>query len=70
MENFITLKQLSDQITSIINQNFTSSYWVLMDIQKLNLYRTGHAYPELVEKDEKTNKIVAQMHGIIWSSDF
>ena len=66
MENFITLKQLSDQITSIINQNFTSSYWVLMDIQKLNLYRTA-CISELVEKDEKTNKIVAQMHGIIWS---
>ena len=70
MENFITLKQLSNQITTIINQNFTSSYWVLMDIQKINLYRTGHAYPELVEKDETTNKIVAQMRGIIWSSDF
>ncbi|MDI3479606.1 MAG: exodeoxyribonuclease large subunit [Rikenellaceae bacterium] len=70
MENFITLKQLSNQITTIINQNFTSSYWVLMDIQKINLYRTGHAYPELVEKDERTNKIVAQMRGIIWSNDF
>lgn len=70
MENFITLKQLANQITSVINQNFNSSYWVLMEIQKINLYRTGHAYPELVEKDEKTNKIVAQMRGIIWSSDF
>jgi exodeoxyribonuclease VII large subunit len=70
MENFITLKQIADQITSVINQNFTSSYWVLMEIQKINLYRTGHAYPELVEKDEKTNKIVAQMRGIIWASDF
>ena len=70
MENFITLKELAKQIESIINLNFNNTYWVLLEIQKLNLYRTGHAYPELVEKDEKTNKIVAQMRGIIWANDY
>ena len=33
-------------------------------MHKLNRYPSGHAFPELVQKDE--NKIVAQITGTIW----
>jgi exodeoxyribonuclease VII large subunit len=64
-----TLTELAASLRSVIEKNYTSSYWVKTEVAKLNHYpRSGHAYPELVEKKEKN--IVAQFRGTIWASDF
>ena len=59
-----TLQQVVRSIKKTLEDRYTQNYWVKADMHKLNKYPSGHAFPELVQKDE--NKIVAQITGTIW----
>lgn len=64
-----TLFELTNSIVSVINKNYKSSYWIKAEVTKLNYYpKTGHCYPDLVEKE--SGKIKAQLKGIIWAKDY
>lgn len=71
-ENGIKYFSLLEALTSIqrtLLSRYTSSFWVKADLMKLNHYvHSGHAYPDLVEK--QGNKIVAQARALIWKDDF
>ena len=63
-----TLSQVGKSLETVIAKNYTGAYYIKAEIIKLNFYpRTGHCYPELVEKEGDTIK--AQMRAIIWSSN-
>lgn len=47
---------------------YTHPYWVKAEMHKLNWTTKGHCFPELVQKDG--DKIVAQMRGTIWNTQF
>ncbi len=65
----LSLSELANSISIAISGSFPSLFWVKAEIARLNYYpESGHCYPDLVEKDEKSLK--AQMKGIIWGSDF
>lgn len=67
--NILSLFELTSLIQSNIQQNMNSLYWVKAELVKLNFYpQSGHCYPELVEKE--SNRIKAQIRGIIWRNDF
>ncbi len=69
MQNAFTLLQVANSIRKTISQRYTSSFWVKAEMNKLNFYKhSGHCYPELVEKEN--GKVIAQMNGILWKSDF
>ncbi len=59
-----TLQQVVRSIKKTIEDRYTQNYWVKAEMHKLNRYPSGHAFPELVQKDE--DKIVAQITGTIW----
>ena len=59
-----TLQQVVRSIKKTLEDRYTQNYWVKAEMHKLNRYPSGHAFPELVQKDE--NKIVAQITGTIW----
>jgi exodeoxyribonuclease VII large subunit len=59
-----TLQQVVRSIKKTLEDRYTQNYWVKAEMHKLNRYPSGHAFPELVQKDE--NKIVAQIMGTIW----
>lgn len=63
-----TLQQVASSIRKTIENRYTSLYWVKAEIHKLNLFASGHAFPELVQKED--GKIVAQMNGTIWKTNF
>ena len=68
-EKYFSLSELSNSIQSILRKTYSKGYWIKAEIAKLNYYeKTGHCYPDLVEKSE--GKILAQMRGIIWASDY
>lgn len=63
------LSKLTEAIENVINTHCSKVVWVKAEIVKLNHYRhTGHCYPDLVEK--KDGKIVAELRGNIWKSNF
>lgn len=63
-----SLKQVVSSIRKTIEERYQSLYWVKAEMHKLNLYPSGHAFPELVQKEE--GKIVAQINGSIWKHNF
>ncbi len=63
-----TLKQVVSSIKKTIEDRYQSPYWVKAEMHKLNLYPSGHAFPELVQKEG--DKIVAKINGTIWKTQF
>ena len=56
---FFTLKEANSKIQEVVSNVFKTAFWVKAEINKLNYQgHTGHAYPELVEKEN--GKIVAE----------
>lgn len=64
-----SLSDLARSLRSVIERNYSSTYWVKAEIAKLNHYpRSGHCYPDLVEK--LGEQILAQMRATIWAGDY
>ena len=64
-----TLLQLTQSIHRAVESAFDGRYWIVAEMNKLNLYpKSGHAYPELVEKQDGV--IVAEMRANLWKNDF
>ena len=64
-----TLLQLTQSIQKALDVSFSGRYWIVAEMNKLNLYpKSGHAYPELVEKQDGV--IVAEMRANLWKNDF
>lgn len=59
-----SLRQVVSSIRKTIEERYQSHYWVKAEMHKLNLYPSGHAFPELVQKED--GKIVAQINSSIW----
>lgn len=64
-----TLTQVGQSIQSMIERTYKYPYYIKAEMVKLNLYaRTGHCYPELVEKDGA--RVKAQMRAVIWANQY
>lgn len=66
-KQIFTLSQVTSSIRKTIEQRYTQSYWVKAEMHKLNRFPSGHAFPELVQKEGE--KIIAQVNGIIWKQN-
>ena len=63
-KQIFTLQQVANSIRKTIEQRYTQTYWVKAEMHKLNRFPSGHAFPELVQKEGE--KIIAQLNGTIW----
>lgn len=62
-----TLHQVVHSIRKTIDERYTQAYWIKAEMHKLNQYPSGHAFPELVQKEN--DKIVAQIGATIWKDN-
>jgi hypothetical protein len=58
-KQIFTLFQVVKSIKKTLEDRYTQTYWVKAEMHKLNRYPSGHAFPELVQKEEE--KILAQI---------
>ncbi|SRR6056297_135795 len=70
MSESITLLELNKKVQSALKIQFNQPYWVIGEISELKTNRTGHAYIDLVEKDELEDKIIAKARAIIWANTY
>lgn len=64
-----SLSEIGASLRSVIAKNYPRAYYIKAEIIKLNFYpRSGHCYPELVEKEGTQTK--AQMRAIIWAAQY
>jgi len=63
-----TLKQVAQSIRKTLESRYERTYWVKAEIYKMNLFPSGHAFPELVQRTD--GKIVANLSGVIWKTNY
>jgi exodeoxyribonuclease VII large subunit len=63
-----TLKQVVSSIRKTIEDRYLHTYWVKAEIYKFNRFPSGHAIPEIVQRENE--KIVAQLTGTIWKQNY
>ena len=63
----ISISQLSNKIKKNLKEAFPENFWLIGEISEFRVHSSGHAYLELIEKDEKTDQIKARMRATIWS---
>lgn len=64
-----SLYELNQYIKQVIALNFVDTMWISCEISSFNESR-GHAYLDLVEKDESTDQVKAMMSGVIWFREY
>lgn len=63
-KQIFTLAQVATSIKKTLENRYNQLYWIKAEIHKINRYPSGHAFPELVQKEG--DNIVAQLSGTIW----
>ena len=67
-KQIFTLLQVAASIRKTLENRYQQSYWVRAELYKMNLFASGHAFPELVQRED--GKIVANLTGVIWRTHF
>ncbi len=61
----LSLSELNRLIRNCIEENFSTSYWIVAEISEMRVNQKGHCYLELVEKEG--DEMLAKMRATIWS---
>ena len=63
-----SLSEITGSIGRCIKNFYGRRLWAKAEITKLNLFKTGHCYPELVQTEN--GRIIAACKGVIWSKAY
>lgn len=66
----IGLKALQEQVKQVLEDAFFETVWLQAEISELKQNPTGHCYMTLVEKDPKSNALLAKASAIAWASSW
>jgi len=66
----ISLLELNQLIKEKLADAFPTTVWVRAEISEFRENANGHCYLELVDKEEKNDRIAAKMKAMIWSSTY
>lgn len=64
------LSDLQEEIRKVIQGNFEVPRWISCEIMDITQNYSGHCYLDLIEKDEKSDKILARARATIWASSY
>ena len=64
----MSLLELNGLVRSYIRTCMPDEYWVQAELSDVRSNYSGHCYLEFVQKDTRSNALVAKARGIIWSS--
>ena len=64
----IGLLALQEQVKEALEERFFESVWLQAEISELKQNPSGHCYMILVEKDPRSNALLAKASAVIWAS--
>jgi exodeoxyribonuclease VII large subunit len=64
------LSDLQEEIREVIQSSFETPRWIICEIMDITQNYSGHCYLDLIEKDEKSDKILARARATIWASSY
>lgn len=66
----LSLYDLNALVRHHIERGLPDEYWVQAELSDVRTNSTGHCYLEFIQKDPRSNSLVAKARGIIWSNLF
>lgn len=66
----ISLLELNQLIKEKLADAFPTSLWIRAEISELRENANGHCYLELIDKEDRNDRIAAKMKAMIWSSTY
>ena len=66
----MSLSELNGLVRESLSLTFPDEYWVTAEIHEMHVAVSGHCYAELVEKDRRSDRIVAKARAAILSGTF
>ena len=61
----ITLYELNELVKQTLELGMPDTYWVQAELSEVRV-NSGHCYVEFVQKDRRSNSLVAKARGVIW----
>lgn len=62
----LTLHELNAMVREVLDLSLPEAYWIVAELSEVRPASNGHCYLEFVEKNERTNALVAKARGVIW----
>ncbi len=69
MKSF-SLSELTAHINEVFRVNFDTPIWMRAEISEFRENANGHCYLEFIEKDAKTDNLLAKIKGTIWVNTY
>ena len=66
----IGLAVLQEQIRQTLEDQFSGSFWLQAEISELKQNPSGHCYLTLVEKDSRSDRLLAKASAVAWASSW
>lgn len=67
MDSF-SLLELNSLVRRSLEQCLPDEYWIQAELSDVRSNSTGHCYLEFVQKDSRSNSLVAKARGMIWNN--
>lgn len=66
----LSLFELNHLVRETLDYTFRQEYWIAAEISELRVANNGHCYLEFVEKEERSNMIIAKARANIWRNNY
>ncbi|WP_455584163.1 exodeoxyribonuclease VII large subunit [Bacteroides sp.] len=64
----LTLFELNALVRQSLEQCLPDEYWIQAELSDVRSNATGHCYLEFVQKDPRSNNLIAKARGTVWSN--
>ena len=66
----LSLFELNALVKRALNESLPEAYWIQAELSDVRSNTTGHCYLEFVQKDQRSNNLIAKARGTIWANVF
>jgi len=66
----LSLYELNAMVKQALNESLPEAYWIQAELSEVRSNTTGHCYLEFVQKDLRSNNLIAKARGTIWANVF
>ena len=66
----LSLYDLNALVRRSLEQCLPDAYWVQAELSNVRVNNSGHCYVEFVQKDPRSNALIAKAQGAIWANVF
>lgn len=66
----LSLFELNSLVKRALNQCMAGEFWVQAELSDVRSNATGHCYLEFIQKDPRSNNLIAKARGTIWASTY